>query len=134
MICFLSTRQPTLGDIDPSGLRLRRAACKTQTMVEIARRIRAKLERALQPQELEIVDQSDLHRGHRGYHPKGESHFKVIVVAQAFDRFSTLQRHRQIYSLLAEELAGRVHALSITALTPQERKQQSNPGGHPAGS
>lgn len=91
-------------------------------MTEITQRLRTKLERALQPQELEIVDQSDLHRGHGGYHPQGESHFKVIVVAQAFNRSSTLQRHRQIYSLLAEELAGRVHALSITALTPQEQK------------
>lgn len=83
-------------------------------------RMRDKLAAALEPIHLEIKDDSKHHAGHAGADPKGETHFSVVVVSVKFESLSSLARHRLIYSLLAEELKERVHALSITALTPNE--------------
>ena len=53
----------------------------------------------------------------------GESHFSVAVVSTAFAGKSRLERHRMVNAALAEELKGSVHALAITALTPEERSR-----------
>lgn len=90
----------------------------------VAERIRVKLEQALAPEELEIVDETDLHIGHPAHHPDGESHFRVTIVASLFRGCRSLERHRLVYSSLTEELAGRVHALSITALAPDEQRDR----------
>ena len=83
--------------------------------------IERKLTAALAPSRLEIVDESHRHKGHSGHHVDGESHFRVEVVAEAFVGKTRIERHRLVNGLLAEELAGRVHALSLTTLTPEER-------------
>ncbi len=75
-------------------------------------RIRTKLERGLGPQVLEVIDES-----HQHSRPGRESHFKVVVVSDAFEGKSLLVRHREVHELLADELADGVHALSIQALT-----------------
>ncbi len=85
-----------------------------------AEAIRRKLDTALQPEKLEIIDDSDKHAGHSGHHEGGESHFTVTVVSTAFSGQSRVQRQRRVNELLAEELAGTVHALSIKALAPGE--------------
>ncbi len=84
----------------------------------IAEQIRDKLTRALNPQRLDIVDQSHRHAGHVGASPAGETHFDLVIVAAAFEGRSRVERHRMVYRILAEELAGPVHALSIEARTP----------------
>lgn len=86
----------------------------------IAERIRAKLEAALQPTRLAIADDSHRHAGHAGARPGGESHFRLEIVSAAFAGQSRLMRQRTVYALLAEELAGPVHALQLTTLTPEE--------------
>ena len=58
-------------------------------------------------------------RDHVGRHT-GETHFRVVVVSDAFQGKSAIQRHREINAALKEELAGPVHALAIKALTPAE--------------
>lgn len=83
-------------------------------------RIEAKLNDALQPEMLEVEDQSEMHRGHAGYRDGGETHFHVRVVASAFEGESRVARQRKIYAALADELADRVHALSIEARAPGE--------------
>jgi len=87
-------------------------------------RIRDKLEAALAPAALEVVDESHKHAGHMmhpgGVEPRGETHFTVKVVSAAFAGKSRLARHREINALLAEELAGGVHALAIEARAPGE--------------
>jgi BolA protein len=83
--------------------------------------IARKLTAALAPTALEIIDESHLHAGpghHR--HPDGETHFRVETVSAAFSGKSRVERHRMVNDLLAEELAGRVHALAISAKTPEE--------------
>lgn len=92
--------------------------------MEIANRIRAKLTAALSPAALDIVDDSAKHIGHAGHDGRGESHFAVSVVSAAFDGLSRVERQRLVYGLLAEELADRVHALSLRTLTPAEAERR----------
>ena len=86
----------------------------------VADSIRAKLTQGLNPSRLEIVDDSGRHQGHAGAHPEGESHFSVTVVAEGFAGLARLARHRMVHTLLAEELATRIHALQLRTLAPSE--------------
>ena len=81
-----------------------------------------KLTQALSPVRLVVTDQSAEHAGHMGHpgHGRGESHFHVEVVSDAFVGKSRVERNRMIYSVLAEELAGGVHALAMSTRTPDE--------------
>ena len=87
----------------------------------VADRIRTKLTEGLAPVRLDIVDDSHRHVGHAGHDGRGESHFRVSVVSTAFVGLSRVERQRRVYALLRDELADRVHALSISALTPDEK-------------
>ena len=89
-------------------------------MGAVADLIRGKLEAALHPERLDVADDSDKHAGHAGARTGGESHFTVTVVSAAFTGLGRLERQRRVNSLLAAELAGPVHALSIKALAPGE--------------
>jgi BolA protein len=82
--------------------------------------IREKLTRAFSPEALDVVNDSHHHAGHAGSPGTGESHFSVKVVSAVFDGKSRVERHRMVNAVLAEELAGKVHALAITALSPEE--------------
>lgn len=84
--------------------------------------IRWKLDEKLEPESLEIVNESHLHAGHHGSPGTGESHFRVVIVAAKFTGKNRLARHRLINAALAEELNGGIHALAIKALTPEEAK------------
>ena len=86
----------------------------------VAETIRGKLEEAFRPIHLEVVDQSHLHLGHAGAPDGGESHFRVEITASAFAGKSRVERQRLVYTCLADELAGQVHALSVAAKTPAE--------------
>ena len=88
--------------------------------MRVADRIRAKLTTALQPTRLVIRDESHRHAGHAGARPGGETHFHVEIVSPAFAGTSRIARQRRIYGLLAEEMAGPVHALGLVTLTPEE--------------
>ncbi len=90
----------------------------------IAPVMRKKLEDALRPTRLDMIDESHRHEGHGGHHPDGESHFRVEIVSDAFAGKSRVERHRMVNALLAEELAGRVHALALTTLTPDEESRR----------
>jgi BolA protein len=85
-----------------------------------AERIRRKLTEGLAPVRLEVADDSHRHAGHAGADPAGETHFRVAVVSAAFAGRSRVERQRMVHALLAEELAERVHALSIAARAPDE--------------
>ena len=75
--------------------------------------IREKLTAAFRPRELEIVDESERHRGHAGYQEGGQSHFQVRIVAEAFEGQGRLVRHRAVHEALGPELIGRIHALAL---------------------
>jgi BolA protein len=88
--------------------------------MSVAAAIEAKLRAALQPARLQIVDESHLHKGHGGYRPGGESHFRVEIVSAAFEGHSRVARQRRVYEILSDELKAGVHALTLTTLTPAE--------------
>ena len=76
--------------------------------------ISAKLQAAFSPQLLEVVDESEAHRGHAGYQEGGESHFHVTITSDAFQGLSRIARHRAVHKAIGPELVGRIHALGLT--------------------
>ena len=89
-------------------------------MGDISDQIERKLQQALAPSRLEVVDDSARHQGHAGHRESGESHFNLVIEAQAFAGKARVARQRMVHHVLAEELAGPVHALSIIARAPGE--------------
>jgi BolA protein len=79
----------------------------------MAERIRAKLAAAFAPERLEVIDESERHRGHAGWREGGETHFKVVMRASVLEGLSRVDRSRAVHAALADELAGGVHALSL---------------------
>lgn len=90
--------------------------------MSVADTIRTKLEAAFRPAEIEVIDESHRHKGHAGARPEGETHFRLTVVTPAFEGMTRLARQRAVNAALREELAGPVHALAMTTLTPEEAK------------
>ncbi len=88
--------------------------------MRMADRIERKLCHALQASRVTVHDDSRKHRGHSGAAPGGETHFRVEVVAQQFAGLKAVERHRLVYDALAAELGERVHALQVSARTPDE--------------
>jgi len=88
-------------------------------MGQVAERIERKLRMAFQPETLSVIDETNQHHGHAGWRESGETHFRVEITALAFAGKSRVERQRAVYQVLAEELAGPVHALALTANAPQ---------------
>jgi|TARA_B110001454_G_scaffold67508_1_gene65745 BolA protein len=80
--------------------------------------IRNKIEQNLAPGTLEILNESHMHSG-----PAANSHFKLTVVSSAFEGKRPVARHQLVYKVLADELAGEVHALALHVFTPEEWMQ-----------
>ena len=75
-----------------------------------------KLSDALGPMHLEVINESYMHNVPEG----SESHFKVVVVSEAFENQPRVARHRLVNEAVAEELRSGIHAFSINAMTPEE--------------
>ena len=88
--------------------------------MSVADTIRGKLTERFAPSRLDIIDDSHRHAGHAGARPGGESHFTVTIVSAAFAGMNRVARQRLVYETLADELAGPIHALALTTLTPNE--------------
>jgi BolA protein len=82
--------------------------------------ITKKLTEAFAPESLRVEDESHRHEGHAGHRPGGESHYRVYIVSDAFRGKSRVERHRAVNAVLAQELAGSVHALAVHAAAPGE--------------
>jgi len=89
--------------------------------MSVAETIRERLG-ALEPQVLDLVDESEQHRGHAGYREGGGTHWRLSIVSQRFSGRSTLERHRMIYGALGGLMQHPIHALAITARSPEETK------------
>ncbi len=88
-----------------------------------ADRLETALREAFAPILLRVVDDSARHAGHAGARPEGETHYSVLLVADAFRGVSRVARSRAVHGVLAEEFAGGMHALSLTLRTPEEQVQ-----------
>ncbi|NCO22839.1 MAG: BolA family transcriptional regulator [Rhodobacterales bacterium] len=75
--------------------------------------IQARLHAAFQPTHLEVVDDSESHRGHAGHREGGETHFNVAISAPAFAPMSRVERHRAVHAALGADLIERIHALAL---------------------
>ncbi|MAO55742.1 MAG: BolA family transcriptional regulator [Rhodospirillaceae bacterium] len=84
--------------------------------MQIQRSIETKLAENLTPEHLEVINESHMH----SVPPGSESHFKVIVVSPQFDGLNRVRRHQAVNAVLADELAGPVHALSMETYTAPE--------------
>lgn len=80
----------------------------------------ARLNSALDPTSIDLVDDSEHHRGHGGYNPAGESHFTLTIESAAFEGKNRVERQRMVYAALGDLMRERVHALSISAKAPGE--------------
>ena len=86
----------------------------------VARQMIERLTAALSPTRLELEDQSNLHIGHAGHDPRGESHFALTIESAVFAGLSRVARQRKIYAALGDLMRERVHALTIKAKAPGE--------------
>jgi BolA protein len=84
-----------------------------------AERLEARLRSALQPSELQVVDDSHLHAGHAGA-AGGHGHFTVHLVSERFSGLPVVRRHRLVYEAVGDMMTTDIHALSIQALAPGE--------------
>jgi BolA protein len=85
-----------------------------------AERLESRLRDALQPSELQVIDDSHLHAGHAGA-AGGQGHFTVLLVSERFAGQSVVRRHRLVYEAVGDMMQTDIHALSITALAPGEQ-------------
>lgn len=86
--------------------------------MSVAETIERKLREAFSPEQIDVIDESEQHRGHGGWREGGETHFKVRLVASAFEGQSRVARSRAVHKVLAEELSGPVHALALELGVP----------------
>ncbi len=84
--------------------------------MSLQERIETKIKTALTPSHLEVINESHKHN----VPPGSESHFKLIIVSRAFEGDRLVRRHQTVNGILAAELAGPIHALSMDTLTDQE--------------
>lgn len=91
-----------------------------RTTGPVAAEMLARLNSALSPTSIELIDDSEQHRGHGGYNPAGESHFSLAIESPAFAGKNRVQRQRMVYAALGDLMQSRVHALSIRATAPDE--------------
>jgi BolA protein len=82
-------------------------------------RIEAALRERLSARHVELVDESHLHAGHAGA-ASGGGHFRALVVSEAFEGRSQLERQRLVYAALAREMGSEIHALALRTLAPSE--------------
>jgi BolA protein len=88
-------------------------------MSDVASAIRERLAAALDPERIDLVDESALHAGHEGARGGG-GHFRLTIVSARFEGARTVARHRMVYDALGPLMRREIHALAIKALTPQE--------------
>jgi len=89
--------------------------------VTLAEIIRIRLA-ALQPVSIDLVDESEQHHGHAGYREGGGTHWRLSIVSPRFAGQSPVARHRMVYQAIGELMHNPIHALAITARTPEETK------------
>jgi len=78
-----------------------------------AEKIADRLRAAFAPRHLDVVDESEAHRGHAGFRDGGESHFRVTIESDRFRGLDRVARHRAVHAALGKELFGEIHALAL---------------------
>lgn len=92
----------------------------TITNQERVRMIQERLQEALEPIHLSVIDDSHLHENHPEAKKNGGGHFSIEIISEQFTEKSAIERHRMIYVALGDTMGTDIHALSINAKTPEE--------------
>lgn len=79
----------------------------------LAEEIKQRIEAALSPTHLEVINDSGRHAGHAGDDGTGESHWRVVIAAPALGPLSRIARHRAVHAAIGPDIMGRIHALAI---------------------
>jgi BolA family transcriptional regulator, general stress-responsive regulator len=90
--------------------------------MSVAQQIRERLVATLDPVALELIDESAQHAGHAGAQPGGQTHWRLSIVSERFSGQNVVARHRMVYQALGELMQHPIHALAITARSPDESK------------
>ena len=96
--------------------------------MKIQKEIERKLAEIFEPTHLEVINESHMHN----VPPGSESHFKVIVVSNAFEGEKLIMRHQMVNRVLAEELKGAIHALTMVTKTPAQWSDDNSVPDSPA--
>src|SRR4051794_20265102 len=83
--------------------------------ITVSDAITRKVQATFAPEHLELINESHMHAGLRT-----DSHFKLVLVSEAFAGLNKVKRHQAVYRLLSDELGGPVHALALHLYTPTE--------------
>ena len=86
----------------------------------VASEMLRRLNSSLSPTRIELVDDSEQHRGHGGYNPAGESHFSLTIESPEFAGKSRIERQRMVYAALGDLMQERIHALTMVVRAPGE--------------
>lgn len=81
--------------------------------MRLADQMEVRLRKVFSPEAIEIIDESESHRGHSGFRDGGESHFRIRLMATEFAPMSRLERHRAVYAALGADLVKQIHALAL---------------------
>lgn len=87
--------------------------------MSMAERITQKLTQALEPSQIQVINESHFHAGHLQT-SSNETHFRVLLVSAKFEGLTAVKRHQWVYRILADELAGDLHALALGLKSPAE--------------
>jgi BolA protein len=88
--------------------------------MSVTSRVREKLILELSPTRLDVINESELHAGHRNSPGTGESHFRILIVSKTFAGKSRIERHRLVNDLLKDEIQSGIHALALATVAPGE--------------
>ena len=77
-------------------------------------KIETRLREAFAPRRLDVIDDSESHRGHAGFQEGGESHYLVTIESERFAGMSRIAQHRAVHAALGPELMAEIHALALT--------------------
>ena len=89
--------------------------------MSVAAKIRERLA-SLEPLDLDLVDESAQHVGHAGHRPGGGTHWRLSITSPRFSGQPIVARHRMVYQALGELMQDPIHALAISARSPEETK------------
>ncbi len=81
--------------------------------MSVAEELRQQLAQALAPARLEVIDESENHRGHAGWREGGETHFRIVIRDPHLAGMSRIARHRAVHEALGRDLLSRIHALAL---------------------
>jgi BolA family transcriptional regulator, general stress-responsive regulator len=95
--------------------------------VNVAAEIRERLA-VLAPLSIELIDESEQHRGHAGYREGGATHWRLAIVSPRFAGQTVVARHRMVYEALGNLMQNPIHALAITARAPDEKSPEETKG------